>query len=282
MHEKPGYVNRGRRSVPVQLLETYTVSRHDTSHCQLDEKSLNILRKESGFPPLNSNTSLNLKSSLESEPPQHVACAPITKSSSGYRKDGRTCTETSESLTAKKFSDLRSHRTLIDVLPFLVSRAFHFFKPEDSIPGALFNGLLQQVSDSSLFHPVMPFSIVEMKLYQAITNLFCTFVPSGNTREMRRLPITKTRSILKIGLSGGHRNLNEEKMHGSKEARRNAIRSEGPRLLVHESRAGLLVELSQLVLSERAWKKNTEDWVAPDASWEADLEQMSEKDGGEV
>ncbi|KAF7510132.1 hypothetical protein GJ744_007031 [Endocarpon pusillum] len=53
--KKEGYVNREAISVPIELLEAYTTSRRDTNHYQLDERSLNILREESGFPPLSSN-----------------------------------------------------------------------------------------------------------------------------------------------------------------------------------------------------------------------------------
>ncbi|KAF7510131.1 hypothetical protein GJ744_007030 [Endocarpon pusillum] len=111
-----------------------------------------------------------------------------------------------------------------------------------------------------------------MKLYQATTNMPCGLIPYSQTLGTCRIPITKTRAILSIGvLANGHDVSKREKAHGNNEADRNGARRSLRRLLLCESREGLNLELLDIYMTEHSWKELTQNWGSPDALWEGHL-----------
>lgn len=147
----------------------------------------------------------------------------------------------------------------------LARSSFSFHDSECSLPRTFFNEFVSHASIFSDFPRGRASVPMELTLYQATTNLPSPVVPSGRSLEERRIPITKSRSILSIRLLSWGWTSREENGAGP---RVDVARAANDRqFLLWQSREGLDVKLSGITLTAKAWDLYTEGWGCLDASW---------------
>jgi hypothetical protein len=166
-----------------------------------------------------------------------------------------------------------SDATLMQVLFGVIGPPFSFQGPHDSLPHAIFHGLTSHASNSAEFPLSGRIASMELSFYHAMANLLATFVPSSQSLETRRIPITKARSILSIGvIKKGFNIRNEDQVDADDRAKTDVAESlETQRFLICQSRQGLHVEVANIILSSQDWENLTLEWGHPDAAWKGHL-----------
>ncbi len=228
------------------------------------------MRYQSGFPPLNSNEDPALRAAAGAGVLRQIPILAKQAQSTGGKIE-QSCGRDETQNAIKNAGGVKYGTTFLQGLSRPCGSSVSWYKPETSLLYILFSSLEERhASGSSLLLSLISDVIVDMKLYQATTNIPCTVVPPGQTIGMRRIPITRTRTILSIGVPvypGGVRE--EEKVHRNSEANRNGGRNIQKRLLLCESREGLNIDLLTAYMTEESWKELVQDWGSPDASWQA-------------
>jgi hypothetical protein len=153
---------------------------------------------------------------------------------------------------------LQRNATIVQALRrILFSPSLSFHDAECSVPGALFNELVSDVSKSSSLPQRSPPALVQLTLYHATTHLPYTFDPFQLRPAARRIAITKARSVLSIGLLNKGRVIGKEnEKEECYEVRPKAPRSTGcERFLLFQSREGIHGESSKVILAAKTWKE---------------------------
>lgn len=257
------------RPFRVWLLETCkSASPHGIGYYRLDQESIEILKVKIGYTlPAGCIDTHAYPSPGAGALHQATVGTEAAQSTHGKTEQSRE-REAAED-TTKEGGGVKCCTNFVQLLRMICGTSVPWHKPETSLTSILFSTLKEHAPNSSVRHPLIPFVVVDMKLYQATTNMPCRFIPFGQSRGMRRIETTKTRTILSIGvLVICHSVSKREQVHGNNEVNRNGARRILGRLLLCEGREGLNLELFSTYVTEQSWKELTQKWDSPDAWWE--------------
>jgi hypothetical protein len=164
----------------------------------------------------------------------------------------------------------KHHTTILQTLQGLLCEPSFSFRDLECSFLRAFNELIWHACNSAALLPFSPAWVV-LRLYHAITNMSHRVIPSGQRHEVRRIPITRTQSILGNRTFGQRsRATIEQEVKRNKEATAataTAGYTAGKRFLLFQSRIGPQLEMFNLILTEKDWNRFTQLEEPPHAWW---------------